>query len=221
MQRTFNCRTLVTISLPAFSLSLLLAGTSFASVILLTGGDPSGGLTLNPANVVGAFYAPGSPADSQTFQGVTFTANPNFTYSAGRFSANSPDTSVNAGFTNVTPTTQDNNLLSLMNAGLIYNGSVTTLTLTISGLADNTAYRVDSINSLIGYDGRTNTVGYNGNAPADTVTYGTVGSPSNGIYDIHDTVTSNASGTITIEYGSAEWSLRPIFQRRCGEHHHA
>jgi hypothetical protein len=158
---------------------------------------------LNPANVVGAFYAPGNPADSQTFQGVTFTANPNFTYSAGQLGANSPDTSTNAGFTNVTPTTQDNNLLSLMNAGLIYNGGATTLTLTISGLADNTAYRVDSINSLIGYDGRTNTVGYNGNAPVDTVTYGTVGSPSNGIYDIHDTVTSNASGTITIEYGSA------------------
>ena len=204
MTRTLNFRTLAARSILALAACLLLAGTSFGGVTLLTGGDPSGGLTLTPANVVETFYAPSNTASTQVFQGVTFVGNnPNFSYSASQLGVNTADTPTNAGFSNAIPSTEDNNLLSLANAGLIFNGGITTLTLTISGLANNTSYRIDTINSLIGYDGRTNTVGYNGNAPVDTLTYGTVGSPSNGIYDIHDTVMSTGSGTITIDYGSA------------------
>jgi hypothetical protein len=204
MQRTLKLRSFASKTISAFGAYLLLAGTGSGSVVVLTGGDPSGGLTLNPAHVVDAFYAPANPSSTQTFQGVTFSGNnPNFSFSAGQLGANTADTTTNAGFTNVTPSAQDSDLLGLVNAGLIYNGSVSDLTLTISGLADNTAYRIDSINSLIGYVGRTNTVAYNGNTPADTVTYDTMGNPSNSIVDIHDTVMSNGSGVITVTYGSA------------------
>jgi len=190
-------------------LLILIGSTTLASadVISLTGGDPSGGLTLNNTAVVDAFLSPNymSGIDNLVFQGVTFHAflgNPDFTTDATLFIPPlTSDTAANAGFTNVvSPTTEDNNLLALMNAGLSYNSGNPT-DVTISGLTANTPYVVDSITSLLGYmPDRSLDVGYNGNAPLLADSDPDIG--ENGIFDIQDTVMSNASGAITINYTS-------------------
>lgn len=192
------------------------------NVIQLTGGDPSGGLTLNPADVVYALYTPVTPysgplgnlttGGTQLFQGVTFSAtNGNIVRGTSGGEAylyhNSPDTGTpggNAGFTNAVNTTEDNNLLALMNAGLDFssNSDPVALTLTISNLTPNTNYQFDTLISLLGFPGaRTGTVAYNGGAVADTITYPSPNSIGiNNIYDVRDTVESNGSGQIVVDY---------------------
>jgi len=193
------------------------AGLASAQV-LLTGGDPSGGLTLNPADVVDALYTPVSasgvapdPTDTTVFQGVTFSASEaNITLPpAGgnqlylvSGAVGGPDTATNAGFTNATPSTEDTNLLNLVNAGL--NFSSTPLTLTIQ-VAPDTTYRIDSIISLLGYDGgRTDTVAYNGGPVADTITFPATDAGIHAIYDVEDEVTSNDQGTIQVTYDGSQ-----------------
>jgi hypothetical protein len=190
-----------------------------AAVVQLTGGDSSGGLTLTPGDVVYAVYTPSdssTDASTATFQGVTFTAAAATAgvsgvpsgYLAVDGGGTNDDTATNAGFTNTSsPSANDTELLALENAGLQYNGG-STITLTFSGLADSTEYQVDSINSLVGYSGRTNTISYNGGAVSDTPDYvnDAGGSGSHEILAIEDTVQSTAgtgaanTGTISLTY---------------------
>jgi hypothetical protein len=196
---------------------LISTGGVKASYVGLTGGDPSGGLTLNPSNVVDALYTPvhntgpGTAAltttsgTQQVWQGVTFTpTNSNMSRSSGTYllysSEDTGTNSGNAGFTDTSNTTQDTNLLDLVNAGLDYKSA----TVTVNGLSPNSTYQVDSIISLIGYGagGRTDAVAYNGGTPtaSDTITFNN----TNYIYAVQDMVASTASGTITIDYSGSQ-----------------
>jgi len=187
------------------------------NVVLLTGGDPSGGLTLNTGNVIDALYTPFNTSTTlknttQVFQGVTFTAtNANITRgtTGGQNYLNffTLDTSANTGFTHGTPTTQDSNLLALMNAGLNFSSQATpaALTLTINNLAPNTNYRIDSLISLLGYSSaaRTDSVAYNGGAVSDTISYPAPPTGVHNIYDMENTVQSNGSGQIVVDYSGS------------------
>jgi hypothetical protein len=201
-------------------LLFFIGSVSLASAqIQLTGGAPSGGLTLNAANVLDAIYTPidssnnFQPSDTTVFQGVTFSSgNANViptSIADGKEYLRSGgvggiETSANAGFTNATPSTEDTNLLNLMNGGLNFNGSGP-LTLTINNLAPNTSYRIDSLISLLGYDGgRTDTVAYNGGPVSATITFANNDFGTHAIYDVEDTVLSSNTGSILVTYNGSE-----------------
>jgi hypothetical protein len=188
----------------------LLAGKASAEVVQLTGGDPSGGLALNPATVVVALYTPTDtqtslfPAATQVFQGVTFSST-----AANVARAASPSgvgayltpfvgnvTASTAGFTNASsPTTEDTNLLSLFNAGGDFNTQY--MTYTISNLAPATSYRVDTLASVLGYNGnRSYTVSYNGGLVSGTL----VPASSTYLYAFKDIVNSTGAGEIVVTY---------------------
>jgi hypothetical protein len=185
-------------------------GTARGGIIQLTGGDPSDGLALDPNSVVAAIYTPADgnfsqsifPSATQTFQGVTFFATPSSiarggpsgsgVYLLGALNANS------AGFSDSgSPSTQDDNLLSLINAGAYFNSEY--LTFTVSDLAPNTSYRIDTLSSNLGFSTpRSFTVSYNGGSVADTLAIS--GAETNYIYAIQDVVSSNGAGEILIRY---------------------
>ena len=186
-----------------------------ASVVQLTTGDPtaiapagSTGVTLS--NVVDAIYTPVSgsalntAANTLTWQGVVFSAaSANVTRAASSsqwFTPPAADTSSNAGFTNVSPSAEDTNLLNLMNAGLAYDASSSAndMSVTITGLTAGSSYRVDNIVSLVGISGRPDQVSYDG---ASAVQADTLSSASpNGIYDIYDTVSADSNGKIVVDF---------------------
>ena len=186
-----------------------------ASVIQLTTGDPTatapaGSTSVTLSNVVDAIYTPVSgsalntAAGTLTWQGVAFSAtSANVTRAAGNpqwFTPPGADTSSNAGFTNVSPSAEDTNLLNLMNAGLAYDASSSAndMSVTITGLTAGSSYRVDNIVSLVGISGRPDQVSYDG---ASAVQADTLASPtSNGIYDIYDTVTADSNGKIVVDF---------------------
>jgi hypothetical protein len=197
-------------SLPLTALlagSLLLAvghPSVSADVVQLTGGDPSGGLTLAPADVV---YAYNTNIDALpagfTFQGVSFTpitsSDTAAVYTNSYPLSGAGATSTGAGFTNgSSPDTQDKNLLTLVNSGMSYFGD-TSGTITITGLSDAANYQVDILSCVAGIadDTRSFTVGYNGGSAADTVSNT---SPDDGIFAVEDTVESTGGGQITVNF---------------------
>ncbi len=186
-----------------------------ASVIQLTTGDPTatapvGSTSVTLSNVVDAIYTPVSNsalntgAGTLTWQGVVFSAtNANVSRAATNpqwFTPFVADTSSNAGFTNVSPSAEDTNILNLVNAGQAYDASnsANDMSVTITGLTAGSSYRVDNIVSLVGSSSRPDQVSYDG-APA--VQADTLANPtSNGIYDIYDTVSADSNGTIVVDY---------------------
>jgi hypothetical protein len=186
-----------------------------ASVIQLTTGDPTAtapasSTSVTLSNVVDAIYTPVSNsalntgAGTLTWQGVVFSAtNANVSRAATNpqwFSPTNADTASNAGFTNVSPSTEDTNLLNLVNAGKAYNASngANNMSVTITGLTPDGSYYINNIVSLIGDSSRPDQVSYNG---ASAVQADTINSASpNGIYDIYDTVSADSNGTIAIDY---------------------
>jgi len=187
-----------------------LEGTARGAIIQLTGGDPSDGLALDPNSVFAAIFTPADgnfsqsifPSATQTFQGVTFSATPSSiarggpggsgVYILGALNAGS------AGFSDPgSPSTQDDNLLSLINAGAYFNSEY--LTFTVSDLAPNTSYRIDTLSSNLGFSTpRSFTVSYNGGSVADTLAIS--GAETNYIYAIQDVVSSTGAGAIFIRY---------------------
>jgi hypothetical protein len=191
------------------------AGTARGAIIQLTGGDPSDGLALDPNTVFAAIYTPADgnfsqsifPNATQTFQGVTFAAtiaNVARGASSGGTSfyllpSGGDLTPTSAAFSNHgSPSTQDNNLLSLINAGAWFNTEY--LTFTVSNLAADTDYRIETLSSNLGYSvPRSYTVSYNSGAVADTLAFATSAEASY-IYAIQDVVRSTGAGEITIRY---------------------
>ncbi len=201
----------------AVLMALGLAGPAVvnASVIQLTTGDPTataptGSTSVTLSNVVDAIYTPVSSsalntaASTLTWQGVAFSAtSANVTRAAGApqwFIPPSSDTSSNAGFTNISPSAEDTNLLNLVNAGMAYDASngVDNMSVTITGLTVGSSYRVDNIISLVGISGRPDQVSYDGATPvaADTIS----SASPNGIYDIYDTVSADSNGEIVVDF---------------------
>ena len=193
---------------------IFVSSASLASAqILLTGGDPSGGVTLDPNTVMTAIYTPVNQdtnfflqGEQTVFQGVIFSAalDPNVVLPVNSSYVHplAPDTSANTGFTNASPTTEDNNLLNLMNAGITY--STTPLTLTINNLTPFTSYKIDSFLSLLGYTGRTDSVSYNGGAITQSVTFANDDVGSHSIYVLEDTVEADSLGSIQVTYSGSD-----------------
>jgi hypothetical protein len=222
MHKLFPASSIKASVLTKFGAVLLLLASSalLASAQMLTGGDPSGGLTLNPANVIAAIYTPVDSNNLQTsdttvFQGVTFTgSNSNIGLTSVGASQiflgnNGGDTATNAGFTNASsPTPEDDNLLNLVNAGLDFSGNgppgTTSITLTINNLTGGDSYRIDSIISLLGFPAsRDVTIAYNGSAtPTDDLVLGS-GDTFN-IYDEQNIVEAAPDGTIQVTYSGSD-----------------
>ena len=189
----------------------LSAGTAEAEVVRLTSGDPSGGLVLDPSQVLAALFTPANgnfsqslvTSATQVFQGVTFSAT-----SSSVARASSPTgtnfyltpsgtlTASSAGLTNAgSPSTEDNNLLSLFNAGGDFNTQY--MTYTVSNLSPNTSYRVDTLASVLGYNvPRSYTVSYNGGFVSGTL----VPASSTYLYAFKDIVNSTGAGEIVVTY---------------------
>jgi hypothetical protein len=190
-------------------------GAAHAEVVQLTGGNPSDGLALDPGAVVAAIYTPSDGNFSQSiftnatqaFQGVTFAATSANVARGASSSGTSlyllPQvgdlTPTSAAFSNPgSPSTQDSNLLSPINAGAWFNTEY--LTFTVSNLAADTDYRVETLSSNLGYGvPRSYTVSYNSGSVADTLAFATSAEASY-IYAIRDVVRSTGAGEITIRY---------------------
>lgn len=210
-----DARASVRVVATAMLLHSACVGVAHAGIVQLTGGDPSDGLALNPSTVVAAIYTPSNGNFSQSiftnatqaFQGVTFAATSANVARGASSSGTSlyllPSggnlTASTAGFSNPgSPSTQDNNLLSLMNAGAWFNTEW--LTFTVSNLAANTDYRIETLSSNLGYSvPRSYTVSYNSGSVADTLAFATSAEASY-IYAIRDIVRSTGAGEITIRY---------------------
>ena len=203
---------------PAIGLATLLgwlplsAGKAEAEVVRLTSGDPSGGLALDPSQVLAALFTPANgnfsqslvTSATQVFQGVTFSATSSSVARAAsptgtNFYLTPYDgtlTASSAGLTNaVSPSTEDNNLLSLFNAGGDFNTQY--MTYTVSNLTPNTSYRVDTLASVLGYSvPRSYTVSYNGGSVSGTL----VPASSTYLYAFKDIVNSTGAGEIVVTY---------------------
>ncbi len=189
-----------------------------AAVIALTGGDSTDGMTLDASNVVAAQTF--NNATTATVQGVTFNSaaagvNVSVTYTPApmdsgiygprELSAGPPPVLYADSFGPTQTSANDTVLLAIDNTGLLYNSHTVAapqLTVTITGLADNAPYTLDSLASVLGYGN------YEGGAGrSEIVTSGTNNVSDqadifNGsLYDIHQTgVLSNGSGTIVVTY---------------------
>ena len=179
--------------------AILLARISAAdasTIVPLTGGDPSGGLTLNASNVVVAQALSGNP--TATVQGVSFNSlGPGVTFSftdnRGDFSS-SPNPVTFAG-----SDANDTALLSVINQGLQFSDTSGGLKVEINvgGLKPNTAYAADSIVTLYGnYNARSESIAYNGTTAVPLVSL----TPNGVAYDVHSITTSTAGGNLVVDY---------------------
>lgn len=174
---------------------------SAATLTQLAGGDTIDGVDISSFTIAaGGIYAGPSTPGPLTWQGQSFTENAanatvnNIAFAGvGSFlAASSADTATTASFTNPgSPSTEDTNLLALVNAGLAFNG--TTFTATASGLTIGNTYRVDLISSSLGYTGRDPEVSLNGDTA--TFTMDTAHAASNHlIWDWNDTAVAVDNG---------------------------
>jgi hypothetical protein len=172
----------------AFLAAALVTGSAtsaFASTMLLTGGDPGEGLTLNSADVLVATTA--IAGTSETVQSVTFTvptgSTPTATNTANGVTVtiSAPNT-LSGSFTypgdeSMPPTNpstpNDNALKALMdNISFNYGGTKPPMIISVSGLAHNTQYTIDLLESSIGYGARTQYVSFSDSTPTETVNLG-------------------------------------------------
>ncbi len=127
-----------------------LAGVARAqTTVQLTGGDVGQGLTLDAGNVVLAWNIQGS--GSHTLQGVSFANHTIGNIFSGGFSFGGGESSAN-----------DTALFGLLNEGAWDNLGASPITLTFSGLTADASYRLDLIQSTLGFAGREQAIVVNG-----------------------------------------------------------
>ncbi|MDD5262772.1 MAG: PEP-CTERM sorting domain-containing protein [Methylacidiphilales bacterium] len=198
------------ISVVAAFIAMSAQRASAATLIQLTGGDTTDGVDISSLSVVaGGIFAGPNQTGPLTWQGqsfsqdvgttlvnnITFTSSPTMQF----LGASSADTFANAGFIG-SATSEDNNLLTLANAGLAFKGGDNTFIATASGLTAGNTYRVDLISSALGYDANARDTQVSLNGDTATNTMNNVGGSGHWIWEWNDTAVANGSGQIIMTF---------------------
>jgi hypothetical protein len=186
----------------AFLAAALVTGSAtsaLASTVILTGGESGDGLTISPSTVLVATTAIGGT--SAPVQGVTFAVPTGSATLASTTGVNGVTVTIadatkytDSGMTypdNSINQSDDNALKTVMN--VISGNYNAPIVVSVSGLADDTQYAVDVLQSSVGYGGRTQTVSFSDSTPTETA----VLDGSDG-YNTHDVLTSDGGGDLSV-----------------------
>ncbi len=214
-------RSILAIFVVAVFMAMSAQRASAATLIQLTGGDTTDGVDISSLSVVaGGIFAGPSQTGPLTWQGQSFTKNAassvnvnNITFTStptmNFLAASSVDTFANAGFIG-SATTEDNNLLTLANAGLAFKGGDNTFIATASGLTAGSTYRVDLISSALGYDANARDTQVSLNGSAVTNTMNNVAGSGHWIWEWNDTAVANGSGQIVMTFTRGAVASGPL-----------
>jgi hypothetical protein len=176
----------------AIAVGLGLASLAPAAVNKIDGGDAGEGLTLDASQIVYAWNT--NDNTTRVVQGVTFQT------SVANISIVESNSSYSTGDPYPGQSSSNDDALRAVLTGGVYTDSSSGATINITGLANNTLYKVDFLAEETG--GGTQSIAYNGGSIVDTQAM-----LANTAYNFTNNVTSTGSGTIQINLTSNARSL--------------